>query len=323
MNWETAKAAHIGGREEQQDRAEVLVSEDRCLLVLADGMGGHRDGAMAAQAVVDAAREAWRDRAPAGNDPAAFLPDICLDAHGRINALDGDPEQSPRSTCVLFYAEAGEAHWLSVGDSRFYHFRKGKLISRTRDHSVVQMLVDIGKIAEEEMGRHPDQNRLLQSLGGADEPEPETGAGAVRDGDGFLLCSDGVWECVETAEMGKALNGSSLESAAEALVRNAAARGGSGGDNVTVALARPSGRRTGSRRTVVGLAIFAAALAIAVSAWLVLFRPASPGAGNDQAGSIRLDIGGIGGNAKPWTVAPSSGDQGKGGPEWRDPDRTE
>src|SRR5690606_14507544 len=227
MDWEVAKAEAIGGRDEPQDRLEILSGRNgRCLLVLADGLGGHRGGAQAAAAVVEAARALW-PRQQAAPEPAAdFLRALCAEAHRRIAALAGDGDESPHSTCVLLHLDAREAHWAHVGDSRLYHFRNGTLVERSRDHSVVQLLVDLGRIAEADMATHPDQNRLTQSLGAGTAPEPSLGSAAAAPGDAFLLCSDGLWESVSTDDMAAAVAGGALESAVRRLVARAVERGG-------------------------------------------------------------------------------------------------
>ncbi|MGE0735288.1 MAG: protein phosphatase 2C domain-containing protein [Alphaproteobacteria bacterium] len=240
MNWEAAKADHIGGRQEQQDRAEILAARDGTdtLIVVADGMGGHAGGALASEAVVQAARKVWHRHTLQAMSPADLLAAAIKEAHDGINAAGKGKNISPRSTCALLYLNGKQAHWAFVGDSRLYRFRAGELLERTRDHSVVQMLVDLGKIREDQMGKHPDQNRLTQSLGGEAAPEPEFGSAEARTEDGFILCTDGLWETVTTAEMGQALRAHSLGKAAKALVAAAAERGGKTGDNVTVTLAR-------------------------------------------------------------------------------------
>jgi len=240
MNWESAQAQELGGRREQQDRVAILDARDGTerLLVVADGAGWHEGGARAAQAVIDAATERWHTYLADGGGPDALVADICRDAHERIVALGGTGRYAPRSTCVVLHTDDGAAHWASVGDSRLYHFRRGRMVARSKDHSVVQMLVDMGKIDESDMATHPDQNRLTQSLGGDKAPEPHFGRAAVEPGDAFVLCTDGVWETVSTEAMAKGLAEPSLGSAMKAIVHQAQRRGGAGADNATVAAAR-------------------------------------------------------------------------------------
>ncbi len=240
--WQWAQAESIGAREEQQDRAVVLADADHesCLAVVADGMGGHAGGAWAAQTVVDTARAAWAGAALPLAEPAAFLDRVCRDAHAALGHGPTVPGRAPPgSTAVFLYLHDRQAHWCHVGDSRLYLFRPGQGHRRTRDDSLVQLLVDLGEATEEEMARHPAQNRLLRSLGGGEEaPEPSHGEAAIADGDGLLLCTDGMWETITPGEMAEALAAGDLRGAADTLVRTAASRGGPHGDNVTVVMVR-------------------------------------------------------------------------------------
>jgi len=250
MIWQAAKAEAVGGRKEQQDRVELFEARDGSarLLVLADGMGGHSGGAVAAEAVIDAARAAWQKQLLEPQPAEELLRGVIKQAHERINAAGETSGTSPRSTAVLLHVTDNQADWAHVGDSRIYRFRGSELLGRSLDHSVVQMLVDMGKVAEEEMATHPDQNRLTQSLGGEKDPEPDLGRAGIAVGDGFVLCSDGLWERITPEEMVEALEGDALSVAAKELVTLAAERGGPEGDNVTIAMARADEADKGKRR---------------------------------------------------------------------------
>lgn len=250
MIWQAAKAEAIGGRKEQQDRVELFESRDGSerLLVLADGMGGHSGGAIAADAVVETARSLWRKHILQPLAPEQLLRELIQSAHARINAEGEKKDISPRSTAVLLHITDHQANWAHVGDSRLYRFRGSDLVGRTLDHSVVQMLVDMGKVDEQEMATHPDQNRLTQSLGGDSDPEPDLESGQVEMGDGFVLCSDGLWERITPDEMLEALGAEVLNVEAKRLVELAADRGGADGDNVTIALARTAADKAEKRR---------------------------------------------------------------------------
>jgi serine/threonine protein phosphatase PrpC len=239
MKWQTASAEAIGGREEQQDRAACYAAPDgsAALVAVADGMGGHRGGALAAQSVVDAAGSVWRDPSGRGT-PRDLLAGLCSAAHEAINAAGKAKGIQPHSTGVFLLVGPDRADWAHVGDSRLYRFANGRLVERTRDHSVVQLLVEMGEVEEGEMATHPTQNRLLRSLGGQETPEPDFGGAELGPDDSFLLCSDGLWETVTVEEMAAALSADDLDRAARMLVALAAERGGPMGDNVTVALAR-------------------------------------------------------------------------------------
>ena len=233
---ETAMWAHIGGREEQQDRVAVFQDPGAQLLVVADGLGGHESGASAAQAVVDAARDEL-ECAGGFQKAEGHLAAIVADAHRRINAIEaaGLRVERPHSTCVLLHVAGGVATWAHVGDSRLYRFEDGRLADRTIDHSVVEMMRLRGQITEEEMKTHPDQNRLYEALGGAQVPEPEFGSKIVTAGDAFLLASDGVWENVSNAELERVLDGQDFTVALKGLVAEARASGGPKCDNLAAA----------------------------------------------------------------------------------------
>ena len=130
---------------------------------------------------------------------------IVREGHEAINRAGAEKGLTPRSTCALLFVRNSQAYWAHVGDSRIYRLRDSHLTRLTRDHSVVQMLVDLGKVSEEEMGTHPDQNRLTQSLGGEAAPMPDFGSDGVQPHDAFLICSDGLWEMIPQPEMVSAL----------------------------------------------------------------------------------------------------------------------
>jgi hypothetical protein len=145
--WEIAKADHIGGRDEQQDKVATFSAPngETHLLVVADGMGGHKGGNFASQIVIKCTQFMW-DKSQQSKvvAPQKFLQHICSLAHHKINQFGKKYGLSPGSTCVLLYIRGKQAWWAHIGDSRLYHFRYKKLRHRTRDHSVVQLLADLG-----------------------------------------------------------------------------------------------------------------------------------------------------------------------------------
>jgi len=238
MAWRFGTASVIGGRDEQQDRVDIIASPDGegYLMVVADGMGGYHGGALAAQAVVDAAKHFFETASVA--DPLDSLGKLCAQSHQAVMDVDVQGTQPPGSTCVLLYLSADEAYWAHVGDSRLYHFRNGELLTRTLDHSMVQLLVSRGEMAEAEMANSPLHNQLYMRLGGKQQPNPEFGAAEAQQGDLFMLCSDGFWESIDPEEVGAVMAKNDLEAAGERLVQLARERGGDDGDNITVAMAQ-------------------------------------------------------------------------------------
>ncbi len=242
MFWQIATADHIGGRFEQQDRVATwqTPTADRALVVLADGMGGHQGGALAAQAVINCAQTLWQNQCQHANvdNPCQLLKDFCQSAHEAVRQAGEAHDLEPHSTCVVLYIQADKA-WLShIGDSRFYWFHQGRYQRRSKDDSVVQMLFDMGRITEEEMATHPDQGCLLKGLGGYDAPHAYCEHIPLDTDDSFVLCSDGLWEHISNDEMHIALTEDALDTSAKQLVEQAAQRGGERGDNVAVALIR-------------------------------------------------------------------------------------
>ena len=246
---ETACLVDIGGREDQQDRVIVLKGGDvegadakgdsAQLLALADGMGGHAGGALAAQAVMDAAADEFR--ALGGTlvgDREGLLTRILARAHERINTLGAEHGLKPHSTCVLLHINGAAAAWAHVGDSRLHRFADGRFIERTLDHSIVELMRMQGRITEEDMKTHPDKNRLHEALGGERLPQMEMGGKESAAGDGYLLASDGVWENVANADLEAVLQAENLAEALRRLIDRAKAHGGPDCDNLSVAVAR-------------------------------------------------------------------------------------
>jgi serine/threonine protein phosphatase PrpC len=166
---------------------------------LADGLGGHRGGARAAEIGVEAGLASLeQSSAPRLEDR---LKQAVSDAHARIRAIQKiEPAHSGmRTTLVLLGISGDDLVWAHCGDSRLYHFRDGRVLWRTRDHSVVQLLVSAGEIAENEMTKHPERSRLISCLGGDNSLLISAkGAGTPpRAGDVLLLASDGMWEHFE------------------------------------------------------------------------------------------------------------------------------
>lgn len=237
MPWKFGAAQNIGGRKEQQDRLTIisLQEEDRHLVAVADGMGGLRDGAQAAQIVIDVAAENFSKYAI--HDPYKFLYDICQAAHQKINDLQYGLEAAPGTTAVLLYIHKQHAHWAHIGDTRLYHIRNGRLLSQTNDHSLFQLMTAKGLIEPHSDAAKSMQSQLYMRLGGEHLPEPEFASAEVRDGDLFIICSDGFWQAVPPDQVVAALDSHPLyEDGPEYLVQLARQRGGNHCDNITLAL---------------------------------------------------------------------------------------
>jgi len=239
---ETCTAQHIGDRDEQQDRVGLfthLVQKGALLAVLADGMGGHSGGAMAAEQVIHSARNVFLASAPGGGDVEAMLAEGINDAHDGINLSRFTTEQDPHSTACLLILQPGRADWAHCGDSRLYHFRAGLMVSCTQDHSHVMNLVKMGYLTPEQAESHPQKNLLISCLGDTAPPQIDFGGSApLVGGDCFLLCSDGLWTYFSDDELGQVLHEYPVREAAEILINTARSRAEGRGDNCTLAIVR-------------------------------------------------------------------------------------
>lgn len=235
-------AQHQGDRKEQQDRVAIMPHTRKkgvVLVVVADGMGGHTGGALAAEQVIHTSRNNLDHFSPADDAPAAMLQGAVQEAHTMIKASRFINEKDPHSTAVMLLLQPGQVTWAHCGDSRMYHFRGSHLVARTVDHSYVEHLLAAGKITPEAALTHPNRNVLLTSLGGVDAPLCDVAeGGAPVAGDAYMLCSDGLWAYFDDDELGRVVAGNSARRACEILIEGARQRAQGGGDNVSVAIVK-------------------------------------------------------------------------------------
>lgn len=209
---EYADLSLIGDREENQDRVLVAAGEKAAMLIAVDGMGGHADGARAAQVAADTIRDAFQRVAQPVFDPVGFLHAAIGRAHGNLVTLGNglSLEARPRATCAICLVQDGAAYFAHVGDSRIYHLRNGKVRERTRDHSHVELLLQDGVITEDEIAAHPMRNFVECCLGG-DAWLPGmtiTRQRRLQRGDVLLVCTDGLWSGLGDERIGTLGQGS-------------------------------------------------------------------------------------------------------------------
>jgi serine/threonine protein phosphatase PrpC len=242
MKYTIFDESRIGKRPYQQDRLAHWHTRDALFMVVADGMGGHAHGDVAAQITVDCLGSAFRNEAkPAVADPDKFLFTAISRAHAMIlhqtqrQGLVQEQSNSPRTTVVACLVQDGYAYWSFVGDSRLYVIRDGRILTRTRDHTPVQMLIDAGRIREEAAATHPDRNKLLQCLGGPRPPRVEpTAQVRLSEDDLVLLCSDGFWGPLTQRQLLMGLLGKELKKALPELLTLSETRAGPRCDNISV-----------------------------------------------------------------------------------------
>ena len=206
---------------------------DEGLLLLADGMGGHKAGEVASALAV----EVIRARFPLlSGTPLERLAGAFAEANAAIHAQGSQSgERSGMgTTCVAVALAEGQAFYAHVGDSRLYFWRDGQLRRVTEDQTLVASLVRAGELTEAEAEASPQANVLLQAMGTRAEIEPELGTlGPFRPGDALLLCSDGLTGCASEDDIAAILaDGGDPDSLCEGLI--AAALAGGGHDNVSV-----------------------------------------------------------------------------------------
>ena len=230
--------SHQGSRKSNQDRIAYSYSRDSLLMVVADGMGGHLHGEIAAQIAVQFVTEAFHRQAlPRLDDPLRFLLDTITNAHLAIieYAEAQSLAETPRTTCVVCVVQDGAAYWAHVGDSRLYLIRDGRIEALTRDHSRVQMLVDMGRVREEAVAAHPDRNKIFNCLGQITLPRVDVSKRVpLKHGDHLILCTDGFWGPLSSRVMIDTLLRKDILKAMPELMEMAEMRAGAEGDNLSL-----------------------------------------------------------------------------------------
>ncbi|MGV3742432.1 MAG: PP2C family protein-serine/threonine phosphatase [Burkholderiaceae bacterium] len=237
MRFSVYQSSHIGGRKANQDRMGYSFTRDALLLVLADGMGGHILGEMAAQITLQTIGTLFQQNAkPYIKKPERFLEDAFLAAHREIHryrAINNLPE-TPRTTIIACLVQHGNAIWAHCGDSRLYWMREGHILARTRDHSRIETLIAQGKVDPSERDTHPERNKLFNCLGAPNMPIVEISRRAsLRPGDILLLCSDGLWSVLPDHVLAHSLHNNTVVRAVPELINTAAGIAGKKSDNVT------------------------------------------------------------------------------------------
>ncbi|MBR6717104.1 MAG: serine/threonine-protein phosphatase [Oscillospiraceae bacterium] len=220
-----------GNRQINEDCARAEQHGDVSCFVLCDGLGGHGRGEVASGMAVETILSELKD-APSAD--AEYLAAAMEAAQARLlqeqEALHAESEM--KTTAVVLMTDARSAVWAHIGDSRLYLFYKNKIVLRTLDHSVPQMLVLMGEIKEKQIRQHPDRNRLLRVLGcewgtqryACSEPR------SLEKCQAFLLCSDGFWEFITEKMMCKYLKKSKTAAEWLRMMQEEVQRNGIGAD---------------------------------------------------------------------------------------------
>lgn len=211
LDLEIALLSRKGGRSRNEDACGHWTSEAGCCWVVSDGAGGHGGGDVAARTTV---RYILSRFAAAPEVSPAALNRLLAEANGAVVA---EQQTSPdlhdmRATgaVLLIERQAGIALWGHLGDTRIYLLRQGRVLVQTRDHSVMQSMVEAGYGDVASLRRHPGRNMLLYALGSTEDFHPDITPSplALEHGDVFLLCSDGFWDYLDEADMLRTLHAS-------------------------------------------------------------------------------------------------------------------
>lgn len=221
------------GRVREHNEDAVFIDRERCIALVADGMGGHASGEVASRLVAETFAQSHTPSEPR----TPHLSDLLLDAHQRIVASAAtEPIHSGMGSTAVAVVADGDRFAVSwVGDSRLYRWRRGSGLQQvSRDHSYLDWLISQGKVRPDEARAHPQRNVVTQCLGLAD-PQPDELSDRWQRGDRLLLCSDGLTDELEDEAIALILSQhGDLDAARSALIEAALSSGGR--DNISVVL---------------------------------------------------------------------------------------
>ena len=193
-----------GGRANNEDAYGVWSNSDACFCAISDGAGGHLAGEVASRLAIKQVLGCFY------RTPKTAAETLELALKSANDAIVYEQQQSPetadmRATILVLAIDTANAtaRWAHIGDTRLYCFRGQRIVAQTRDHSVVQSMVDAGYLEQKNLRAAPRRNALFAALGDAQSfaPSVEQRPFPVRDGDLFLLCTDGFWEYLDEAQM--------------------------------------------------------------------------------------------------------------------------
>jgi len=230
----------IGGREEQQDSLAIFTLEKQIFMVVADGMGGHKGGAVASSTLLKIAENSFLFHNNSINhSPKEFFNKIIEDTKEALREKSYAQNIDPNTTVIFALIIKNTLHYAYIGDSRLYLFEKNKkLLYRTRDHSLPEMLFKDGKISEKEIATHPQQNVLTKAIGGDSMDIAEYGEIKLNPYKEYriLLASDGLWAMIKDEELYNELfSENNIEISTKKLLNIAKYRGGKKSDNISIA----------------------------------------------------------------------------------------
>lgn len=235
MRFECISRTHVGLRRKINEDS-VFADSERGLWVVADGMGGHEAGEIASTMVTDALR------CLPIIENIDTLAERAVEALRQVNrelvelAKSAGNEKTIGTTVVALAIADGSFRCFWMGDSRAYRLRGGELTRVTRDHSLVQELVDAGMLTPQEAETHENANLITRAVGAAEDVQVDIVSGDARTGDQFLLASDGLTRVVRDEELAAELERGPPQQAADNLIDTVLARGAP--DNVSLIITK-------------------------------------------------------------------------------------
>ena len=233
MKFSVFQVSRKGGREKNEDRMGYSYTRESVMFALADGMGGHPEGEVAAQLALQTLSALFQKEArPVVQNVTEFLATALMAAHHQIirYASEKGMLDTPRTTLVAGIVQGGAATWIHCGDSRLYFLRDGQMVTRTRDHSYVEQHA-AGIIKMDRLNR----NVLFTCLGSPTKPVYDvSGPHNLQQGDRIMLCSDGLWGSVNDNDIVHAMSKGSVANVVPDVVELGLRQGGAHSDNVTV-----------------------------------------------------------------------------------------
>jgi len=238
MRFTIFQESRIGNRTGNEDRVGYSYSREVLLMVVADGMGGHLEGEVAAElAVNEITRRFQQEARNRLRKPHEFLVSAINSGHHAIvsYAVQKNLLECPRTTCVACVVQGGSAYWAHAGDSRLYVLRNGALLAATSDHSRVQQMIETGAITVEAAARHPDRNKIFSCLGGVVPPQIAVSREfPLAIGDTIVLSTDGFWSQIPAALIGGMLRKQGVVEVFPGLLSEAQRRAAGESDNLSV-----------------------------------------------------------------------------------------